>query len=125
MLSSEDKAKGTAALKSLSKLLKDKKTRLKICWENDKNCVFRYLYGITNEYVRRILGELTIENLEEITLNRNTNFPKEDLYVFSKDVTLTDATPKEVNETLYIKLSINEKGKTIIVISFHDAKHSF
>ena len=39
MLSILDKAKGIAALKSLSVLLNDKTVKPYICWDNDKNFV--------------------------------------------------------------------------------------
>lgn len=125
MLSISDKAKGIAALKSLSVLLHDKKVKPYICWDNDKNYVFRYLYSITDAYVIEVLSELTINNLEEVTMNRNPKYPKRELFVFSKDVVLLNADAKEVSEKLYIKLSIDEKGRSLIVISFHDAKYSF
>ena len=125
MLSISDKAKGIAALKSLSVLLHDKKVKPYICWDNDKNFVFRYLYSITDAYVIEVLSELTINNLEEVTMNRNPKYPKRELFVFSKDVVLLNADAKEVSEKLYIKLSIDEKGRSLIVISFHDAKYSF
>ena len=125
MLSILDKAKGIAALKSLSVLLNDKTVKPYICWDNDKNFVFRYLYSITDAYVIEVLSELTIEDLEEVTMNRNPKYPKRELFVFSKDVVLLNADAKEVSEKLYIKLSIDEKGRSLIVISFHDAKYSF
>ena len=125
MLSILDKAKGIAALKSLSLLLNDKTVKPYICWDNDKNRVFRFLYSITDAYVVGVLSELTIDNLEEVTINRNPKYPKRELFVFSKDVILLNAAGKEVSEKLYIKLSIDEKGRSLIVISFHDAKYSF
>ena len=125
MLSILDKAKGIAALKSLSVLLNDKIVKPYICWDNDKNFVFRYLYSITDAYVIEVLSELTIEDLEEVTMNRNPKYPKRELFVFSKDVVLLNADAKEVSEKLYIKLRIDEKGRSLIVISFHDAKYSF
>lgn len=125
MLSILDKAKGIAALKSLSVLLNDKTVKPYICWDNDKNFVFRYLYSITDAYVIEVLSELTIEDLEEVTMNRNPKYPKRELFVFSKEVVLLNADAKEVSEKLYIKLSIDEKGRSLIVISFHDAKYSF
>ena len=125
MLSILDKAKGIAALKSLSVLLNDKTVKPYICWDNDKNRVFRFLYSITDAYVIEVLSELTIEDLEEVTMNRNPKYPKRELFVFSKEVVLLNADAKEVSEKLYIKLSIDEKGRSLIVISFHDAKYSF
>ena len=125
MVSNLDKAKGIAALKSLSLLLNDKTVKPYICWDNDKNYVFRFLYSITDAYVIEVLSELTIDNLEEVTVNRNPKYPKKELFVFSKDVVLLNAAGKEVSEKLYIKLSIDEKGRSLIVISFHDAKYSF
>ena len=125
MLSILDKAKGIAALKSLSVLLNDKTVKPYICWDNDKNFVFRYLYSITDAYVIEVLSELTIEDLEEVTMNRNPKYPKRELFVFSKEVVLLNADAKEVSEKLYIKLSIDEKDRSLIVISFHDAKYSF
>lgn len=125
MLSILDKTKGIAALKSLSVLLNDKTVKPYICWDNDKNFVFRYLYSITDAYVIEVLSELTIEDLEEVTMNRNPKYPKRELFVFSKEVVLLNADAKEVSEKLYIKLSIDEKGRSLIVISFHDAKYSF
>lgn len=125
MLSILDKAKGIVALKSLSVLLNDKTVKPYICWDNDKNFVFRYLYSITDAYVIEVLSELTIEDLEEVTMNRNPKYPKRELFVFSKEVVLLNADAKEVSEKLYIKLSIDEKGRSLIVISFHDAKYSF
>ena len=125
MLSILDKAKGIAALKSLSVLLNDKTVKPYICWDNDKNFVFRYLYSITDAYVIEVLSELTIEDLEEVTMNRNPKYPKRELFVFSKEVVLLNADAKEVSEKLYIKLSIDERDRSLIVISFHDAKYSF
>lgn len=125
MLKNLERTKGIVALKSLSVLLHDKKVKPYICWDNDKNFVFRYLYSITDAYVVEVLSELTIDNLEEVTINRNPKYPKRELFVFSKDVILLNAAGKEVSEKLYIKLSIDEKGRSLIVISFHDAKYSF
>lgn len=125
MINNIERTKGIAALKSLSVLLNDKTVKPYICWDNDKNCVFRFLYSITDAYVVEVLSELTIDNLEEVTMNRNPKYPKRELFVFSKDVILLNAAGKEVSEKLYIKLSINEKGRSLIVISFHDAKYSF
>lgn len=125
MLKNLERTKGIVALKSLSVLLHDKKVKPYICWDNDKNFVFRYLYSITDAYVIEVLSELTIEDLEEVTMNRNPKYPKRELFVFSKEVVLLNADAKEVSEKLYIKLSIDEKGRSLIVISFHDAKYSF
>lgn len=125
MLNNLERTKGIAALKSLSLLLNDKTVKPYICWDNDKNFVFRYLYSITDAYVIEVLSELTIEDLEEVTMNRNPKYPKRKLFVFSKEVVLLNADAKEVSEKLYIKLSIDEKGRSLIVISFHDAKYSF
>lgn len=125
MLKNLERTKGIVALKSLSVLLHDKKVKPYICWDNDKSFVFRYLYSITDAYVIEVLSELTIEDLEEVTMNRNPKYPKRELFVFSKEVVLLNADAKEVSEKLYIKLSIDEKGRSLIVISFHDAKYSF
>ena len=59
------------------------------------------------------------------THNLTDKYPAKDLYVFSKKVVLLNADSREIEEELYIKISIDEKGKIITTISFHPAEHCF
>ncbi len=125
MIHNIDKTKGENFLTILRRMLKDNKTKIDICENRDKNYVFYYLYHIDKNIIRNILSQLTIEDLRDIRKNTNPNYPPDDLFIFSKEVFLNNSAGQEISEKLYIKLSINEKGKLVIVISFHDAKYSF
>ena len=57
--------------------------------------------------------------------NTNPNYKKELLYVFTKQVVLTNVIGEEDVIQLYIKFSLDEKKKLIINISFHEAEHDF
>lgn len=112
-------------LNTLKSMLSDRNTRLNICENREKNYIFYYLYNIDKNQVRQMLNELEVVDFKYITQNSNPNYPKSDLYVFSKTVVLTNAIGEEAIMELYIKFSLDEKNKRIITISFHEAEHSF
>ena len=125
MVSRDNITKCENFLNQMNLMLKDNETKVDICPHRQKNFIFYYLYNINEDYVRKVLGELTISDLRDVTLNTNPKYPSEDLYVFSKNVVLLNADSREVEEELYIKISIDEKGKIITTISFHPAEHCF
>lgn len=121
----QEKAGISDLLCTLKRLLEDKRTRLVVCNNRAKNFVFSYLYGINKSYIKEILSKLEVNDFVEATENTNPNFPKELLYVFTKQVVLVNARGEEDVIQLYIKFSLDDKKKYIITVSFHEAEYGF
>lgn len=102
-------------------MLNDAKTKIVICKDRDKNFEFAYLYNINTKYIKNTLLDLKKEDLKSIVQNTNENYPKGLLYIFFKNVELTNAVGEIDQVELYIKISI--LNKKIIVISFHETNH--
>lgn len=120
-----DNAEVNDLLYRLKRLLKDKRTRLVVCNNKDKNFVFSYLYGIDKSYIKEILSKLEVDDFVETVENTNPNFPKGLLHVFTKQVVLVNAKGEEDVIQLYIKFSLDDKKRYITTVSFHEAEYGF
>lgn len=112
-------------LMEMKEMLEEKETRVSICEHRDKNYTFYFLYNITKNYIIETLKSIQVKDFKYITENTNTNHPKNNLYVFSKKVDIVNAIGETCTLELYIKISIIKREKHIIIISFHEAEHSF
>lgn len=80
-------------------------------------------YVIDEAKAKEIILSLTVMDFSEILQNEHKGFERERLYVFGKDVTLSERTGKEEKAvSLYIKFNKLENC-FVIVISFHEQKH--
>lgn len=114
-----------AYLKKLKEILNNPNHIINICDNRDKNYIFYYLYNIDKAYIEQVLNSLEASNFVEILINKNSNFPPNELYVFNKEVELVNQAGQEEEINLYIKLSIDEIVNRIITVSFHNASYSF
>ena len=114
-----------AYLKKLKEILNNPNHIINICDNRDKNYTFYYLYNIDKAYIEQVLNSLEASNFVEILINKNPNFPPNELYVFNKEVELVNQAGQEEEINLYIKLSIDEIVNRIITVSFHNASYSF
>lgn len=93
---------------------------------NDKrqdniNLFFDYVIDKSKE--KEILLKLSPRDFSDILPNEHEGYEDERLYVFGKDVTLTERIGKNrVTVPLYIKINNLENGP-VIIISFHKQKH--
>lgn len=120
-----EKTEVVKLLNSLKRVLNDKECRFIFRDMKDKNFTFCYLYGISIQYIKDTLSRLEVDDFRYAVENTNPNYKKELLYVFTKQVILTNAIGDEDVIQLYIKFSLDEKKKLIITISFHEAEHDF
>lgn len=80
-------------------------------------------YIIDEEKAKDILLDLDVMDFSEILQNEHEGFEQEKLYVFGKEVTLTERMgSSEKSVSLYIKFNKLEDS-FVIVISFHEQKY--
>lgn len=80
-------------------------------------------YIIDEAKAKEIILSLTVMDFSEILQNEHKNFQHEKLYVFGKDVVLSERNGTEKKKvSLYIKFNKLEDC-FVIVISFHEQKH--
>ena len=120
-----EKTEVAKILNSLKSVLNDKDCRFIFRDKKEKNFTFCYLYGISIQYIKNTLSRLEVDDFVYAVENTNPNYKKELLYVFTKQVILTNAIGDEDVIQLYIKFCLDEKKKLIITISFHEAEHDF
>ena len=87
----------------------------------NKDLFFDYL--IDESGAKRILLGLEVDDFSEVRQNDHVGFEHEMLYIFGKDVKLTERFGgSEKKVSLYIKFNQLE-NKYVIVISFHEQKY--
>ena len=88
---------------------------------DNKNLFFDYVIDKSKE--KEILLKLSPRDFSDILPNEHKGYENERLYVFGKDVSLTERIGKNrVTVPLYIKIN-NTKNGPVIIISFHKQKH--
>ena len=80
-------------------------------------------YIISESDAQQILLELEVDDFSEVRQNDHVGYEHERLYIFGKDVKLTERFGTgEKTVSLYIKFN-KQEDKYVIVISFHEQKY--
>lgn len=89
--------------------------------QDNKNLFLDFI--IDYNKAKEILLKLTYRDFSEILQNEHAEYKEEKLYVFGKNVALSERVGnKQVIVPLYIKIN-NLKNGPVIIISFHKQKH--
>ena len=113
----------TEYLDNIKKLIIENESNLIISYNRDINLSFMKKYGLKKKSVIMIINSLTKMDFKEKVRNEHKDYSDEFLYIFSKEMELTDINGNIKEITLYIKFNL--LNKKLILISFHEAKYKF
>lgn len=112
-----------AYLADVSKAVKSDRFQIELNDKRQDNRQLFFDYVIDESGAKEILLQLDPLDFSEIKNNDNPKFPNERLYVFGKEVMLTERFGYgEKPVSLYIKIN-KLQDNYVIVVSFHEGKY--
>ncbi len=111
-------------LATVKALIKRDKYQISLGENRTANTDLFYTYNINEAGAKDILLSLSVEDFSEVVPNRKPEYEHERLYIFGKNVKLSERIGHSIVQVkLYIKFN-NIENQYVVVISFHEQKHS-